>query len=302
MIFAICIDAGAGQHGYLGFHTWGNPGAFAPYILTSNDALAKFIGFWSVLIQAGFSYQGTELVGIAAGETENPRKNVPAAIRKTFWRILVLLHRHDLLYRSPRPPRQSRSPFLSLRRNSITLRHLRKTRWRPGSAKLDQRSPPFRRSLRRKLKRLLRKPHPSRPRERRLSTRIHEAHNRQGRPLRRSCLHLRLRAPRIHESLHERRHRVHLAPKHHRHCGLHYLGLHQRMPHRIHAGPGRTQRLAGHPSLQSRLATLVRMVRIVLQRVDYPHQWLHGVHSMEHGEFLHGLYQCYSVRGHVYWA
>jgi amino acid transporter len=88
MIFAICIDAGAGQHGYLGFHTWGNPGAFAPYILTSNDALAKFIGFWSVLIQAGFSYQGTELVGIAAGETENPRKNVPAAIRKTFWRIL----------------------------------------------------------------------------------------------------------------------------------------------------------------------------------------------------------------------
>lgn len=88
MIFAICVDAGAGQHGYLGFHTWGNPGAFAPYLITSNEALAKFIGFWSVLIQAGFSYQGTELVGIAAGETENPRKNVPAAIRKTFWRIL----------------------------------------------------------------------------------------------------------------------------------------------------------------------------------------------------------------------
>jgi len=41
-----------------------------------------------VLIQAGFSYQGTELVGIAAGETDNPRKTVPAAIRKTFYRIL----------------------------------------------------------------------------------------------------------------------------------------------------------------------------------------------------------------------
>ena len=51
-------------------------------------ALAKFVGFWSVLIQAGFSYQGTELVGIAAGETDNPRKTVPAAIRKTFYRIL----------------------------------------------------------------------------------------------------------------------------------------------------------------------------------------------------------------------
>lgn len=88
LVFAICIDAGAGQHGYLGFHTWGNPGAFAPYLLDSNGALAKFVGFWAVLIQAGFSYQGTELVGIAAGETENPRKNVPAAIKKTFYRIL----------------------------------------------------------------------------------------------------------------------------------------------------------------------------------------------------------------------
>lgn len=88
MIFAICIDAGAGQHGYLGFETWRNPGAFAPYLVENNEALAKFVGFWAVLIQAGFSYQGTELVGIAAGETSNPRKTVPAAIKKTFYRIL----------------------------------------------------------------------------------------------------------------------------------------------------------------------------------------------------------------------
>ncbi len=40
------------------------------------------------MIQAGFSYQGTELVGIAAGECDNPRKTVPAAIKKTFYRIL----------------------------------------------------------------------------------------------------------------------------------------------------------------------------------------------------------------------
>ena len=61
LIFGICIDAGAGQHGYLGFHTWGNPGAFAPYLITDNDALAKFVGFWAVLIQAGFSYQGERI-------------------------------------------------------------------------------------------------------------------------------------------------------------------------------------------------------------------------------------------------
>jgi len=87
IIFAICIDLGAGpKRDRIGFRYWKEPGAFATYLV--DGAVGKFVGFWAVLIQAGFSYQGTELVGIAAGETENPRKNVPAAIRKTFYRIL----------------------------------------------------------------------------------------------------------------------------------------------------------------------------------------------------------------------
>jgi yeast amino acid transporter len=90
MIFAICVDAGVGKQPYLGFHNWVHPGPFAPYLLNSDGALAKFVGFWAVLIKAGFAYQGTELVGIAAGETANPRKTVPSAIRKTFYRILFL--------------------------------------------------------------------------------------------------------------------------------------------------------------------------------------------------------------------
>ncbi|KAF7712465.1 Amino acid permease, fungal specific, family protein [Penicillium ucsense] len=88
MIFAICMNAGVGKEGYIGFRYWVNPGPFVPHLIEGNPALAKFVGFWSCLIQAGFSYQGTELVGIAAGETENPRKTVPSAIRKTFFRIV----------------------------------------------------------------------------------------------------------------------------------------------------------------------------------------------------------------------
>lgn len=92
MIFAICINAGAGDKGYIGFRYWVTPGPFVTPDLYLNPAMtpsvAKFAGFWSVLIKAGFSYQGTELVGIAAGETENPRKTVPSAIRKTFFRII----------------------------------------------------------------------------------------------------------------------------------------------------------------------------------------------------------------------
>ncbi|KAI1203991.1 arginine transporter [Nemania serpens] len=88
IVFAICIDAGAGQHGYLGFDAWIHPGPFAEYIVPGN--IGKFVGFWSVLVTAGFSYQGTELVGVGAGETANPAKSVPSAIRWTFWGVFSL--------------------------------------------------------------------------------------------------------------------------------------------------------------------------------------------------------------------
>lgn len=48
-----------------------------------------FLGIISVFMIAGFSFQGTELVGVAAGESENPQKNIPRAIRQVFWRILL---------------------------------------------------------------------------------------------------------------------------------------------------------------------------------------------------------------------
>jgi lysine-specific permease len=38
---------------------------------------------------AGFSFQGTELIGVAAGESDEPAKNIPRAVRQVFWRILL---------------------------------------------------------------------------------------------------------------------------------------------------------------------------------------------------------------------
>src|SRR5699024_8954373 len=46
-------------------------------------------GIISVFLVAGFSFQGTEMIGIAAGESANPEKSVPEAIKSTFWRILL---------------------------------------------------------------------------------------------------------------------------------------------------------------------------------------------------------------------
>lgn len=38
---------------------------------------------------AAFSFAGTELVGLAASEAENPRKSLPSAIKQVFWRICL---------------------------------------------------------------------------------------------------------------------------------------------------------------------------------------------------------------------
>ncbi|SPT52420.1 Lysine-specific permease [Actinomyces bovis] len=46
-------------------------------------------GIFLVILVAGYSFQGTELIGVAAGEAEDPGKNIPRAIRTIFWRILL---------------------------------------------------------------------------------------------------------------------------------------------------------------------------------------------------------------------
>lgn len=51
-----------------------------------------FHGGWLAILGAfmiaGFSFQGTELIGIAAGESKNPSETIPKAIKQVFWRIL----------------------------------------------------------------------------------------------------------------------------------------------------------------------------------------------------------------------
>ena len=47
------------------------------------------LAVFSAFIIAGFSFQGTELIGIAAGESKDPHKTIPQAIKQVFWRILL---------------------------------------------------------------------------------------------------------------------------------------------------------------------------------------------------------------------
>jgi len=52
-------------------------------------AMGRFLGFWSVFIQAAYSFLGTETVALAAAETENPKRTVPRAIKGVFSRVLL---------------------------------------------------------------------------------------------------------------------------------------------------------------------------------------------------------------------
>jgi lysine-specific permease len=72
--------------GHAGLHNWTlsdrSTGTHAPFVGGVTSVLLVFL-------VAGFSFQGTEGVGLAAAETADPGKNVPKAIKTVFWRILL---------------------------------------------------------------------------------------------------------------------------------------------------------------------------------------------------------------------
>jgi lysine-specific permease len=48
-----------------------------------------FMGFLTVFLFAGFSFQGSELVGVASEEVKDPQINIPKSIKRVFWRLCL---------------------------------------------------------------------------------------------------------------------------------------------------------------------------------------------------------------------
>ncbi|HLB57131.1 MAG TPA: amino acid permease [Coxiellaceae bacterium] len=79
IIVGVFVIAGFNiQHQVIGFHNW-NQGHF-------HNGIS---GLFEVFLLSGFAFQGTELIGVAAGEASNPRRNIPRAVKQIFWRILL---------------------------------------------------------------------------------------------------------------------------------------------------------------------------------------------------------------------
>lgn len=75
----VMICGGGPQGGYIGGEYWHDPGAFAN----------GFKGVCSVFVTAAFSFAGSEVIGMTAAETEDPRQTIPAATKRTFWVITL---------------------------------------------------------------------------------------------------------------------------------------------------------------------------------------------------------------------
>ncbi|KAH6885283.1 amino acid permease/ SLC12A domain-containing protein [Thelonectria olida] len=88
IILGLVIDLG-GVPGTprIGFKYWKNPGPWVEYIATGN--WGRFLGYWSVMTSAVFSFAGVESIAMAAAETKNPHRAIPLACRNVFIRIVV---------------------------------------------------------------------------------------------------------------------------------------------------------------------------------------------------------------------
>ncbi len=70
-----------GDQGYIGTSVLLGSGGFAPH------------GYWAIVLTMVIilvNFQGTEIIGLAAGECKDPAKSIPTAVRNVTWRIIAL--------------------------------------------------------------------------------------------------------------------------------------------------------------------------------------------------------------------
>lgn len=80
LIIGVLMILGVMGSDKIGFHN---------YFIADGPFHGGIKSVFAIFLVAGFSFQGTELIGVAAGESEQPEKTIPKAIKSIFWRILI---------------------------------------------------------------------------------------------------------------------------------------------------------------------------------------------------------------------
>lgn len=90
-VLAILFFIGLGGAAWFG---WIDMAAERPATLFANFTANGWfpngaLGVLTTMIAVNFAFQGTELIGVAAGESSDPEKSIPKAIRNTVWRTFI---------------------------------------------------------------------------------------------------------------------------------------------------------------------------------------------------------------------
>ena len=84
VLMILGIMSGTGSQGFSNWTLDGGSQGKAPFI----HGIGGIVGIFMV---AAFSFSNTELVGLSAAESENPRKDVPRAVKSIFFRLIIFI-------------------------------------------------------------------------------------------------------------------------------------------------------------------------------------------------------------------
>lgn len=86
LLTLITMSGGNPQNDAYGFRYWSDGRAMLSYY--AGGATGRFLGWWKVVLYAGFTVAGPDMIAIAAGEIQNPRRTIPRVAKLVFWRLV----------------------------------------------------------------------------------------------------------------------------------------------------------------------------------------------------------------------
>lgn len=89
-VLAVILFIIVGLGAIFGFISMDNePAPYFSHFIGDGLFPAGMVGVFISMMSVVFAFQGSEIMGVAAGETEEPEKNIPRAIRNIVFRILL---------------------------------------------------------------------------------------------------------------------------------------------------------------------------------------------------------------------
>ena len=82
----ITMVGGNPRHDAYGFRFWN--GGLAMHAYYATGVTGRFLGWWKVMMYAGFTIAGPDMIALSAGEIQNPRRTIPRVAKLIFFRLV----------------------------------------------------------------------------------------------------------------------------------------------------------------------------------------------------------------------